>query len=188
MFIIKRDLQRVLNSKDVTVLLSDDNINSSEVLNNCIDFAVDFVRSKIAHRFDPDQIFIDVQTYSSTATYSVNDQVDYQGTLYYCILVTTAGILPTNATYFTKGDIRKPLARDYVTKETIYQLFMRIQPRNIPEWLILDHDKMIEHLNMISRGVDTPNLPLYNDVNGDPDDTLGQRTIYNSETQIKWNY
>lgn len=38
--------------------------------------------------------------YSATAVYKIGQAVTSSGTTYYCILTTTAGILPTNTTYF----------------------------------------------------------------------------------------
>lgn len=38
--------------------------------------------------------------YSGTATYSVGDAVTYNGNLFYCIKATTAGIAPTDGTYW----------------------------------------------------------------------------------------
>lgn len=45
-------------------------------------------------------------TYSASVTYTVDDIVEYNGASYICTANTTAGILPTNASYFTQYNQR----------------------------------------------------------------------------------
>lgn len=42
--------------------------------------------------------------YSTTATYAIGDAVSYNGFIYYCRQATTAGITPTNGTYWFLWD------------------------------------------------------------------------------------
>lgn len=229
MFLVRRDFNRQLNSTDMSVLLEETAIYSEEVLNESIDFAIEYVKSKIQHRYDPDQIFIDVNAFAlatayavgdlvlyeetafdSTATYVVDDRVSYNNFIYkantsisagafnssqwdlvtnnssyyYCIAAST-GNYPENTTYFTKGDNRNALIRDYTIKIAIKELFLRVQPRVIPEWTMSEAEAAENHLNRISKGTDSVLLPVKTDADGN---TEGDTFRYGSETQKDWSF
>lgn len=102
-------------------------------------------------------------------------------TFYTCILATTAGDLPTDATKFTAGDNRNQKLKTVVIDVTLYNLFSRITPRNIPEIRQIRYDgagnkdkseHAIAWLEKVSNGKITPNL----DVKLNEDDEIEQNT------------
>jgi hypothetical protein len=141
-----------------------------------------------------DLIYYTEVAWAGTTTYALNARISYNGNIYkslqaanlnknpetqptwwslvcedelffYCILVST-GNYPENATYFTQGDNRNPIIREYVINLAIYELQYRIAPRNIPEWRRIQHDEIISHLGRISDGKDTLLLDTYADDKG----------------------
>lgn len=228
MFLVKRDFYRFLNSSDVGVLLTESELYSDTILDESIGFAVEFVKSKIQHRYDPLQIFIDVvsfslssdftegslvlytePSYSESENYVLNDRVSYnnliykanqattgvfnsehwdlvtQNESYYYVTADTTGNYPENTDYFTKGDNRNALIRDYTITLTLEQLFLRVNPRVIPEWVITKSEQATEHLNRISNGKDMVALPVKTDADGN---TEGNTFRYGSETQKDWRF
>ena len=120
MYLIERDFQKVFNTSDMATVLKDPTVYPQEILNNSIDFAIDFVKSKIQHRYDPDKIFIDVNTFDLATNFSVGDlivyieaayveskvyvkdeRVSYSGIIYSAKKSTT-GNLPTDTTNWTE--------------------------------------------------------------------------------------
>lgn len=69
-----------------------------------------------------------------------------------------AGTLPTNITYFTKGDNRSQAMVMYITDIALYHLHSRIAPRGIPDLRIKRYDDAINHLKGYSKGTTTANL------------------------------
>lgn len=228
MFLAKRDFYRFLNSNDVSKLLTESELYTDTILDESIDFAVEFIKSKLQHRYDPDQVFISISSfslavgyvagslvyynepaYSITESYVTNDRVSYNnliykanqattgafntdhwdlvtqnGALYYCI-ATTTGNYPEDTTYFTKGDNRNPLIRDYAITLTLEQLFLRVNPRVTPDWVITKSEQAGEHLNRISNGKDSVLLPVKTDADGNNE---GNTFLYGSETQKDWSF
>lgn len=118
MFLIQRDFQIIFNTDDITTILTDNTVKDFEILNSSIDFAVDYVKSKIQHRYNADSVFIDVNTFDITETYAIGDliiysesafdittaynsgeRVSYEGYIYKA-KSTTTGNLPTDDTYW----------------------------------------------------------------------------------------
>ena len=120
-YIIENDLRR-LKQRDVNILLNKIEDDDPEyVLNISVLFAIEVVKSKIQHRYDPAQIFIDIitefsllttyavgaliyyteATYSDTTAYNVGDRVSFQGYIYTCIQAGT-GNSPTNSAFWTQ--------------------------------------------------------------------------------------
>lgn len=234
MFLIQEDFYTTISKKDLDILTSaTTNVPSVEVLNEQIDFAVEFVKSKIQHRYDPSKIFYDLNefdintkyvvdnliyytepAYDNTKTYLVDQRVSYNNYIYKCIL-DTQGNDPTNTdhweqikingtpiynysifncivasqsnypddtTYWSKTDTRPALIKKYVINVAIYELFSRVNPRNLPEWAIQKRDEADSHLNRIAKGTDTPLLPLY------ADEDEGQRIVYGGDdVQRTWD-
>lgn len=224
MYLIENDIRMLLPQRDVDILLEvTTDQDGQDFLVQRQQFAQDFIASKIQHRYDPAQIFLDVNIFDIAATYAIGDLIYYEetawvlGTSYvvddrisyqnyiYVNIQDTAVELPTNAAYwtkiirnkqyydtilagsgvypeittsFTEGDTRDQLILTYAVTLASYELFKKVQPNMIPDWLISSRDEAVEHLNRIARGLDTVLLPLYLDENGDPDDTIGQEIDY----------
>lgn len=219
MFIIENDIRNLLTDRDLKILIEFSSTqDGQDYLSQRVRYATYFVKSKIQHRFDPAQIFIDVNMFDIASTYAVDDfvyytetdydnttsyvvgeRVSYNNYIYECILGST-GNLPTNATYwtrvirdkqyftsiaastgiypddvnfFTEGDIRDELMVEYVTKIAVYELFKKMQPNNVPQWIVVSREETVEHLNRIARGLDTVDLPIYEDTE------QGQEIVYN---------
>jgi hypothetical protein len=231
MYIIENDIRNLLLQRDVDILLevaSDE--DGQDFLTQRVLFAIDFVKSKFQHRYDPDQIFIDVNifdintsyaiddliyyeetAYDNTAAYVVGNRISYLNYIYECVLDST-GNLPTNATYWTQkvrnkqyfknivagasvypevttswtlGDTRHQLVLTYTVTIASYELFKKVQPNMIPNWLISSRDEAVTHLDRIARGLDTVLLPLYLDEDGEPDDTKGQEISYGNKYETQ---
>jgi len=229
MFLIERDFNRILNNNDISILLEESELYSDEVLNESIDFAIEFVKSKLQHRYDPDQIFINVNSFDLTTTYNENDliiyteqdfdtlieytsgdRVNYQNRIYEANTTTTIGTFdpdewdlkannnsfyyciaesfnnyPNDTDYFTKGDLRNALIRDYTMKIAIKELFMRVQPRVFPSWVIDEYTRAEDHLTRVSNGKDTLLLPVKLDADGEQE---GHNITYGSQIQRNWEY
>lgn len=71
-----------------------------------------------------------------------------------------AGTLPTNSTYYTKGDNRGAQILQKVMDITIFYIHQRISPQNIPNSRVDAYRMAIQWLRDASRGEVTPNLPL----------------------------
>lgn len=223
-YLIENDIRILLTQRDIDILLEvSTDEDGQDFLLQRQSFAIDFVKSKLQHRFDPAQIFIDVNIFDAAATYAVDDLIYYEevawilGTSYtagnrisyqndiYETIQATSTELPTNASFWTKiirnkqyfanilagsgvlpeistswtlGDTRHQLIYTYTVTIAAYELFKKVQPNMIPDWLISSRDEAVTHLDRISRGLDTVLLPLYLDINGDPDDTKGQEIDY----------
>jgi len=223
-YLIENDIRNLLPQRDIDILLevaTDE--DGLDFLTQRQQFAQDFISSKIQHRYDPGQIFIDVNVFAFAATYAVGDfifyeesawiagtsyvignRISYQNYIYDCIqntdtelptnasywtkvirnkqyfncILAGSGVLPEVTTSFTLGDTRDQLILTYAITLASYELFKKVQPNMIPDWLITSRDEAVEHLDRISRGQDTVLLPLYSDENGDPDDTRGQEIDY----------
>lgn len=208
MYIVENDIKVLLPQRDIDIILEKAEGEDSEAfLTQRVSFAIDFVQSKIQHRFDPAQIFIDVITTFSLSTayeigdlllynesayvagtaYVIDDRVSYNDYIYTCIQNST-GNLPTDASYWTQvvhsnrffnctadstgnypedtdyfaeGDSRDQLIFTYTLYIAVYELFKKVQPTMVPDWLISSRDEAVEHLNRIARGLDTVLLPLY---------------------------
>jgi hypothetical protein len=120
-YIIENDVRALLLERDITILLEKDaGADSEAFLTQRVLFAIDVVKSKIQHRYDPAQIFIDVNIFSTSATYAIDDliyytesayvaatayvvgnRVSYLNNIYECIQNST-GNLPTNTSYWTE--------------------------------------------------------------------------------------
>lgn len=184
MFLAQQDFEKLKNAQEITVMLTEDGYNVTDILNESIDYAVDFIKSKLQHRYDPDQIFIEITDYDNTATYSENELVYYQNVIYFAKQETT-GNDPPDATYWTKGDLRHSLIKNYAIKIALKELYLRVQPRVIPEWIMDEAEKAETHLNRVSSGKDTVVLPVKTDADGNNE---GETFLYGSETQKHWNF
>ena len=222
MYFIENDIRNLLPERDVNILLekTDDQDGLSFLLQRSL-FAIDFVKSKIQHRYDPGQIFIDVnefdisatyqvgsliyyteQEYDDAATYNVGDRVSYQNHIYeQTDTAPVTGVLPTDTnswtqrvrdkqyyntdaisngnypedtSYFTPGDTRHQLILTYTFTLAAYELFKKVQPNMVPEWIVQSRDEVVEHLDRIADAKDTVDLPLYLDDEGEPDNERGQ--------------
>lgn len=90
--------------------------------------------------------------WSSATTYSINDEVWYQDSVYTCAVANTGvtpnsstaiwgtgvpytvtGDLPTDDTIWTAGDNRNQQIVMYLIDITLYHLHSRINPRNVPD-------------------------------------------------------
>lgn len=218
-YIIENDVRVLLLERDLNILLEKDAGEDSEAfLTQRVLFAIDVVKSKIQHRYDPAQIFIDVNSfnisanyviddlifytedaYNAATIYNIDDRVSFENYIYTCILGST-GNEPTNTTYwtqvtedkryftttadgtgeypdntnfFSQSDSRHQLILTYTLYIAVYELFKKVQPTQVPNWIISSRDEAIEHLARIGRGTDTVLLPIYED-----DDQKGQEITY----------
>ena len=216
-YIIENDVRVLLPVRDINILLEKNNVTETEseaFLTQRVLFAIDFVKSYIQHRYDVSQIFIDVNTFDSTATYtegsaiywfetaydnsvdySAGDFVSYEGNIYEVTTETpSAGILPTdtnywtkrgankryytviqdtiagaypyNTSYFTQADARHQLILTYTLSIAVYELFKKVQPTQVPDWIISSRDEAVSHLKDIQRGISTVILPVKTDADG----------------------
>jgi len=232
MYLIERDFNKIFHTDDINTVLSDEVATPTEILNESIDYAIEYVKSKIQNRYDPDQIFIDVNTFDISADYAVNDLVIYmepaylgskvyltgertsyenkiyeakqtsQGNLptetdyfkviadtysfYYCIKAGK-GNNPDNTEYFTAGDSRNKLIKNYCLYLALENMMPHINPRTIPDWIVDKKNAAETHLNRINSGQDTVILPLYADENGDDDNARGHFS-YGTETKRNLDY
>jgi len=221
-YIIENDIRVLLLDRDLTVLLEKDASADSEAfLTQRVLFAIEIVKSKIQHRYDPAQIFIDVNLFSLAATYAigdliyytesaydvlidyvVGDRVSYLNNIYECDVDSTGdlptdtdfwtlkgansryyvanaigtGNYPEDSDYFDIGDSRNQLILNYTIYIAVYELFKKVQPTQVPAWIISSRDEAIDGLQRIGRGTDTVILPIYDD---DNDGQTGQEITYN---------
>jgi hypothetical protein len=123
--------------------------------------------------------------YSNKTTYEENDLVWYQN-IVYTALGQTTGNLPTDASFWTagatysfsgdlpddtskwtKGDNRNQQIKAYLVDITLYHLYSRINPRNIPELRMIrydgnspkQHGGAIGWLKMVAGGEVNADLP-----------------------------
>lgn len=224
-YLIENDIRILLTQRDLDIVMEKSTDEDGEdFLLQRQSFAIEFVKSKLQHRFDPAQIFIDVNIFDVAATYalddliyyeadawdiaitySADDRISYQNDIYSSDAGGNTGNLPTDTNFWTKvvrnkqyfknilagsgvlpeitaswtlGDTRDQLIYTYTVTIAAYELFKKVQPNMIPDWLISSRDEAVTHLDRISRGLDTVLLPLYLDIDGDPDDTKGQEIDY----------
>lgn len=67
--------------------------------------------------------------------------------------------LPTNETYWVKGDNRDPQLRMIIVDLTLYHVHTRIAPRNVPNHRQARYDDAITWLRMCAEGDVTPAIP-----------------------------
>jgi len=228
MFLITRDFQKIFNTADIATMLTDPTVSTSEILNESIDFAIDYIKSKIQHRYDVDSIFIDVNTFdiattfstgslivytendwSATVNYTTGERVNYQNKIYKALQATdnepptdaayweyvcdnytfysateeTLGNYPEDTDYWSTGDTRNSLIKNYAVYIAIDNMFPHINPRLIPEWILNKKDMAVEHLQRINSGKDTVILPLVATATLDGDETdVGNRFSWGSES------
>lgn len=133
-----------------------------------------------------DQVYWDSQTWNcmtDTANYSIseaqqfltinnipiknifpNDRVNNKNYAYWQPLGTysvPAGTLPTNTTYWTKGDNRSKLLMLHLMDIVIYYLFKNISPMNIEEHRIKAYKDGLQYLKDIADG--KKNSPILKD-------------------------
>jgi len=210
-FIIENDIRILLPVRDINILLKEDDGDNSEVfLTQRVNFAIDFVKGMIQHRYNPVGIFIEMNVfdynadyvigdaiyysedaYVNTTEYSSGDRVSYEKYIYEHIAgAPTTGTLPTdtatwskkvrnntyytctadsinnypeNTAYFSVGDPRNALIFTYTLYIAVYELFKKVQPTMVPEWLISSRDEANEYLKQVARGIVTMSLPIYDD-------------------------
>lgn len=179
MFINRYDLETTLNSKDIEILAPSD-----EEMKATITKAISTIKSYIQHRYNPDEIFITpIEVFSLSTTYAIDEVLRIGSIFYTCILESTGNEL-TDTTYFTEGDTRDPSIVDICTILTIYYLFRKVQPRNIPDWITDEYDKIVKDLISYQKGTRMIELPVKLD---DDDEEEGHRITYGSETAKDWN-
>lgn len=237
MFIHRQDLINSNNSKDVPVLEGDGQV----VLRQMIDYAIELVKTKLQHRYDPDLVFIEVYEWDTITTYEVNEQIiyfapkydptytygvgdrvskynqtdkneyvyecltdgikgvdpignsndwiqrGYNNAFYYCIqqAYNTPPTGWSNDEYWKVGDKRNPLIREYCAMLALHKLYMKVSPRNIPEFIENAKTDIIDHLDRLSSGKDTIKLPLVADTE-DIEDS-GANIHYSTDTQKDWS-
>lgn len=105
----------------------------------------------------------------NTTAYVVGDIVtDDEGYVYTCLVANTNQVLTSvvywspminvstsNTTYWTVGDNRYPLFVEMAIDMTLYLLYSRINPRNIPELRIERNREALEQLDRWASGTDT---------------------------------
>lgn len=219
MYITENDIRVVLTQRDINILLEKNTGgDNGAFLTQRVLFAIEVVKSKIQHRYDPEQIFIDAKIFNISDTYAVDDLIFYselayditkayvvddrvsyenniyiniQGTTgdlptdpafwtlviennrYYSALQISTGNYPDDPLFYLEGDTRNQLIFTYTTYIAVYELFKKVQPTQVPAWIISSRDEAIEHLARINRGTDTVLLPTYTD-----DDQKGQEITY----------
>ena len=78
-FLIENDVRVLLPTKDINILTyAEPGENSDDFLQARVDFAVGVAKNYIQHRFDPTQIFLDVDIFSASASYAVGALVFYE--------------------------------------------------------------------------------------------------------------
>lgn len=177
MFLTRFDLETTLNIADMQILAE----NDSDYL-IAHEKAISIIKSYIQHRYDPDEIFITVNNYNVATTYAIGDLVFYINKYYTCTAVST-GNVPTHTNYFTESDSRDPSIVDICCVLTIFLLFRKVQPRNIPEWIMEDYDRVIEALKAYQKGTRTILLTVSTNADGEEE---GHRISYGTETQKDW--
>jgi hypothetical protein len=78
------------------------------------------------------------------------DLVGVNKAIYLVIAATTAGVFPSDDTFFTLGDTRAAMLKRFVINITLYELHSRINPRAIPEHRIKLRDDAISLLKSYS--------------------------------------
>ena len=179
MFITRFDLETTLNVTDMNVLAQNDSDYKSAYAK-----AIETVKSYIQHRYDVSEVFVTVNTFNPQTEYAVGDIVFYNNKYYICS-VLSQGNLPTDTDYFTQGDTRNQSILDIICILTIFYLFRKVQPRNIPEWINEEYDRKIDDLKAYQRGTRTILLTVSTDTD---DEQEGHRVSYGTETQKDWNY
>jgi len=71
----------------------------------------------------------------------------------------TAGTLPTNTTYWTKGDNRNQQIVNYMVAIALYRIHVRIAPANVPKVRIDDYNQAMSWLERVNHGIDNASLP-----------------------------
>ena len=157
---------------------------------------------------EDDNIRYTEDEYVAATTYSTDDRISYDGYIYkslqdnntgntpdtatsyweevaddnsyYTAVQASTGNYPENTTYFTQIDSRNSLIVDFVLTLTIYNLFRKSQPSNIPDWITVERDNAMTELDKIGLGKKTLILPVALD---DDEDQEGHAITYGSQTQ-----
>ena len=158
MFLQKADYTHLIEAETIDVITG----SNDALLFQMQAFAEEVVKTKIRHRYDVAQIFLDIQDYIGATPYAIDDVVFYSDSIYVCTAATT-GNLPTDTDYWEQTDPRNKLIRDYTAQITIYEIHTRIQPRNVPELLYIKRNDAYDHLKRIGDGKEQADLPLYTD-------------------------
>lgn len=227
MFIVQNDLEQTLNDSDISIMLED-----SKTLATIQNRAISEVKSYIQHRYDPDEVFLDINVFSLDATYAIGDyvfyteddwstskayetgnRVYYNGIIYeaaqgstgetpednitYWTVITSnsfftctaesTGNYPEDTDYFTDltSDPRDFGILDITCIITIYYLFRKVQPRNIPEWISNEYERVKDDLKAYQRGIRMIDLTVRTGADGEEE---GHRITYGSQTAKNWSF
>lgn len=120
--------------------------------------------SYLSSRYNIDKIFLDVSPWSSTKLYKVGDHAyDAATSKVYIARVEHTNHAVTENTYWLEGDNRNQFIVTCLTDITIYHLFKKINPRNIPEARGVAYDAAREWLRDVAKTISNPKLPLLTD-------------------------
>lgn len=145
--------------------------------------AVEEMKSYLALRFDVAVIFIDVDVYSSTKAYLVNDMVwvDDAGTLKHFVCIQDGvGQNPlTAAPYWVQNDIRNARLVMIGVDIAVYHMYAKVPNRQTPQDVIDRYLDAIKWLEGVAKGLYKPTLPLLDDTT-----TPTARLYYGSKDKL----
>ncbi len=138
-YLIENDIRNLLLDRDINILLEKTTEeDGQDFLLQRQQFAIDFVKSKVQHRYDPGQIFLEVNIFDLSATYALDDlvfyeedafivntayvvsnRVSYQNYIYECVQNTTDE-LPTDTNFWTKEVRNKQYFKNILAGTGVY--------------------------------------------------------------------
>lgn len=175
-FVVRSDYKNIIKDDALNVIISNDNTRLARAELQ----AQSEMESYLRTRYKIAEVFINVAQYSAATTYNPDDHVVYQGKIYYALQAST-GNAPTDASYWTLGDLRSPVILMYLVDMALYHLHSSVSPQMIPELRMDRYDQAIDWLKRVMRGDIDPGLPKL-------DDSAGELIRYGSNTKRNLSY
>lgn len=129
-------------------------IRDRVISGSTIYYVKDFAQWSSTVAYATSDIVSDVNGYVYTAAQSSTNQ-PLTSTSYWTKMV---GIINTNTTYWNVGDNRYPLFVEIAMDLTLYNLYSRINPRNIPDLRVLRNKEALDQLERWGSGTDTAEI------------------------------
>lgn len=153
MFILDFDYLPVIR-QDIRNIVTQ---NDSKTLSKAVGNAISYVQDHLRNTYDLDAIFISINAYSNSATYSEGDYVHSNWEIYKA-KVDSPGAL-TNNDDWEKGDPRNQRLVEVIVDIAVYNMHSRLTPSNIPQIRIERYESATSWCEMVLKNQLNPGLP-----------------------------
>jgi hypothetical protein len=164
MYLTPADYRAVVTPEDQEVLsygYSSQMLDSSETA--CRAEAESYLRAYARARFDLNRIFIPVTQWDENSDYSAGMHVyapDGDEISVYTAIQGGSGNPVSDSVYWLMQDSRHPLVKLYLADMSVYHLFSKIMPDNIPELRLKRYARAVKFWQDVRDGTADPEFPL----------------------------